>query len=357
MIDMAQTYRRPRCRLLASGTEIEGCHSVEISVGNMGQAGAFFAQIANAGNQIGSGSRWYDEATIDVRIQLGFLMPGMPEGQLSWQDMMAGRVDRVRLDPVGGLVTIEGRDYAARLLDLPVTECFLNCTSSEVATQLAGRCGLTAVVDPTASMVGQYYQIEHSRLALSRFSRFSTAWDLLSDLAQIEQFNLWVDSSTLHFQSSASTGTVRHIDFRPPDQYHASPSLNVSSLVLERSLALAGGVAVSVSTWNSRQRKRLVTRSVNSPASADAVINVLRPNLLPDTAQRLADGICSQASGHQRRLSGTMPGDLAMSPRDQLRLVGVGDGWDGDYRVDSIDREITLAGGFVQHFAASLSSS
>ena len=353
MTDMVETFRRPRCRVLVAGSVIDGCHSIELSTSNFGQAGSFFVRLASHTGQADPTTSWFDGDTIDVSIQLGFLPVGMPEGSLSWQEMMSGRVDRIRLDPVGGTMTLEGRDYAARLLDLPVTESFLNCTSSDVARRLAERCGLSISGDQTTSMVGQYYQIEHARLSLSRFSSFGTAWDLLSTLAQFEGFDLWVQGSILHFQSSIpKSADIRHIDFRPADQHTASPSLNVSGLSLERSLALSGGLPVSVSSWNSRQRKRVSATSGSASTGNGTSLNIVRPNLLPDTAKMLADGIFSQTSGHERTLTATMPGDLVLSPRDRLLLTGVGTGWDGNYRVDSLDREMTLSGGFIQRFTA-----
>ena len=353
MAGASQTFRRPRCRLVVSGAEIPGCHSVELSSSNLAQAGSFFVQVATSTPQMAANVAWLGAETLDVSIQMGLLPQGAAEGSLAWQEMMAGRVDRIRLDPVTGTITLDGRDYAARLLDLPVTQGFLNCTSSELAQQLASSCGLSASVDQTTSMIGQYYQIEHARLALNRFSRFSTAWDLLSNLAQLEGFDLWVQGTTLYFQGPAPAGSVNHqINLIAGGQASGSPSLNVSSLVVERSLAMGGGIPVAVSSWNSRQRRRVSARAGGSNGNGSAQINVVRPNLLPDTAQSLANGIFGQTSGHQQTLTATMPGDLEMSPRDRVRLTGVGLNWDGDYLIDSIDREMTLTGGFVQRFTA-----
>ena len=136
---------------------------MEISSSSLSQAGSFFTQVATRSGSA-EPSSWYDADTLDVTLQMGFLPQGAPEGALSWQTMLSGRADRIHLDPVSGVVTLEGRDYAARLLDLPVTETFLNCTSSEVAQQLAQRCGLAASIDQTTTFIGQYYQIEHARL-------------------------------------------------------------------------------------------------------------------------------------------------------------------------------------------------
>ena len=352
----SETFRRPRCRLVVSGTVIEGCHAVELSTSNLGQAGSFYVQVAYLTEQGSPGAPWYSADSLDMSIQMGLLPPGMPEGALVWQEMMSGRVDRIRLDPITGTLTLDGRDYAARLIDLSVSEGFLNQTSAEVATQLAGQCGLTAVVDRTSAMVGQYYQIEHARSALPRFSRFGTAWDLLSNLSQLEGFDLWVSGQELHFQSPASSnGVVYPIDLLAPSRGTGSPSMNVSSLVVERSLALARGLPVKVSSWNSRQRLR-VSAQAGEGASGVSPINVVRPNLLPDTAQIVADGIYGQTVGHQRTLTATMPGDLTLSPRDRLTLTGVGAGWDGSYKIDTVDREMTLSGGFVQRCTAKVLS-
>ena len=348
-----ETFRRPRCRLVIAGNVIGGCHSVELMTSSFGQAGSFFVQLANRGGSVGGDSAWYDAETIDASIQMGFLPPGMPEGSTGWQEMMSGRVDRIRLDPVSGTMMLEGRDYAARLLDLPITENFLNNSSSEVAQQLADRCGLSATIDDTVAMIGQYYQIEHARSALTRFSRFSTAWDLLCNLAQLEQFDVWVSGSTLYFQASkTSSQDIRNVTFQSADQDHAAPLLNLSSLELERTLALSGGLPVSVSSWNSRQRKRIVASAGSGSSNAAAVVNIVRPNLLADTAQSLANGVYSQTAGHERTLSGRMPGDLTLSPRDGIRLSGVSRIWDGNYRVESVEREMSAAGGFTQRFTA-----
>nr|WP_321986646.1 hypothetical protein [uncultured Lichenicoccus sp.] len=303
----------------------------------------------------GSGSSsWFDAETLDVTVQMGFLPPGALEGALSWQTMLSGRVDRIHFNPVAGLVTLEGRDYAARMLDLPVSGTFLNCTSSEVAQQLAARCGLTASVDQTSTFVGQYYQIEHARMSMAPFSRFGTAWDLLSSLAQVEQFDLWVQDLTLNFRAAPPASTTPlQITFQEGRPAHASPILNVTSLSLERNLALAADIPVVVSSWNSRQRSRVQVQSANGNSiSGGNAIKILRPNLPADTAQTLANAVSSTVLSHQRTLTVTMAGDLETTARSLVQMTGVGAPWDGTYRMARLEREMTMHGGFVQRLTA-----
>ncbi|WP_428375203.1 hypothetical protein [Lichenicoccus sp.] len=326
---------------------------MEISSSNLSQAGDFFIQVAIDTKTSGGGPSWFDAETLDVTLQMGFLPPGAPEGALSWQTMLSGRVDRIHCNPVSGLVTLEGRDYAARLLDLPVSETFLNCTSSEVAQQLAGRCGLTASVDQTSTFIGQYYQIEHARLSMAPFSRFGTAWDLLSSLAQVEQFDLWVQDLTLNFRTAPpATSAALQITFQEGRPTQASPILNVSSLSLERNLALAGDLPVVVSSWNSRQRSRVQVQAGSSSVSGGSAIRILRPNLPADTAQTLANAISNTVLSHQRTLTATMAGDLDTTARSLVQMTGLGAPWDGTYRVAKLEREMTMHGGFVQRLTA-----
>ena len=273
---------------------------------------------------------------------------------MDWQLMISGPVDRLRYDPVTCSVGLEGRDYAARLLDLPLTEAFLNSMSSDVAQGLADRCGLTCVYDQTSKMIGQYYQIEHSRQGLARLSKFGNAWDLLCSLAQFEGYDLWVSGTALHFVSADRAPSYSTaVTFTPPVG-SGPPSLNVTSLTAERTLALPSSTTVQVSSWNSRQRMRVTAQASGGAGASPNVVNVVRPNLLQDTAQMLANGIYGQAAPHRQTIAVTMPGDLTLTPRDRLVVAGLGSGWDGNFRIDTLDREMTLEGGFTQSLVAKM---
>lgn len=345
--------RRPRYQLLLDGTALDGCETLEFSSNNLGQAGSFFARIACGADDQALASLSSVTTDTELAIRMGFLASGMQEGDVSWQEMMSGRIDRVRLDPVAGIVTLEGRDHTARLLDYPLTEGFLNSTSSDVASILAQRCSLSCNADNTVALIGQYYQIDHARVSLARFSRYGTAWDLLCSLAQLESFEVWVHGSTLNFSRvSDSPAQIRSLVFVPPSPGAASPTLNASALSLDRVVAMVGGRTTEVSSWNSRQRMRISARSSSQAGGTGPALKLIRPNLLQSSAQSLADGIDLQLSGHAQTISVRTPGDLTLAPRDTIRLSGVGNGWDGDYRIDQIDREIDLHSGFSQRVVA-----
>ncbi len=345
--------RRPRVRLIINGTPVSGCRSTEIVSRRGSQAASFHVHASF--NEISRtlGQDWIDQDTLNVEIDFGFLPLGAAEGSLSWTRMIAGGIDRVGLDQVTGLVSIEGRDLASRLIDLPVQDAYLNRTSSELATTMAQGCGLTADVDATSGLVGQYYQIQHTKAAFGAFSRHANGWDLLAELASIEGYDLWVEGTTLYFkQASDQAGDAFDITYVAPEAGSASPTLSISDLTMERMVGLSGPVRVTVASWNSRQRRQVTSVFPQGTDATAKQFTVLKPNLLADQADALAKTTYSQLRVHQRVIRGVMAGELQLTTRNRVRLVGTGTGWDGVYTLDQIERQMSLEKGFIEHITA-----
>ena len=342
--------RRPRYRLVLNGVTTSGCRSVEVVCPRGSQAASF--RIVASANELSRtlGMGWVDQDTVDVSIDFGLLPATAAEGELNWVRMMTGTADRISLDQVSGQVSLDGRDHAARLIDLPLQDSYLNSTSSELAERLAQLCDLSADVDPTTGLIGQYYQIQHTKSAPGGFSRHGNGWDLLAELAELETYDLWVDGTTLHFkQPVTGESNLYDITYAPATAASASPRLTISDLSMERSFGLSGALQVNVASWNSRQRRQVTgTYPVQSDADARQFL-VLKPNLLPDEASALAKSTYLRLRTHQRVISGTMAGELDLTTRDRLRVSGTGTGWDCIYTIDRIEREMSLEGGFVQH--------
>lgn len=348
-----QLVRRPRVRLSLNGTPVAGCRTAEI-VSPRGAQAASFRITASATDIMQTlGAGWVDQDVLEVSVDFGFLPPSAVEGDLTWVSMIVGNADRIGLDQITGLVSLDGRDHAARLIDLPLQDGYLNNTSSELAEALATRCGLSADIDQTIGLVGQYYQIQHTKNALGGFSRHGNAWDLLAELADLEGYDVWVQGTTLHFKQQASgTEDIYDVTYTLAREGAASPLLSISDLTMERAFGLSGNVQVKVASWNSRQRRQVSASYPADVAGSSRQFLVLKPNLLPDDAEKLAQNTYSRIKAHQYVLTGTMAGELMLSPQHRLRLSGTGTGWDRIYTVDRIEREMSLEGGFIQHITA-----
>lgn len=345
-------------RLLLNNVPVTGSRSSEIVSSRGSQASSFrvLGSLRDLTRQLGAG--WFDQDQLPVAIDYGFLPIGASEGQLNWVRMVTGTVDRIGVDPVSGLVSLDGRDNASRLIDLPLQDGYLNKTSSEVAQSLASRCGLESDVDQTSGLVGQYYQIQHARSALASASRYGNGWDLLAELADLEGYDLWVDQTTLYFKETVSVaGDIFDVTYDAPGLASASAGLTISHLSMERAFGLAGPIQVAVSSWNSRQRRQ-VTASYPSAGTAESRrFQVVKPNLLADEAETLAKNTYGRLRAHERVISATMAGELALTPRSRLRLSGTNTGWDQIYTIDRIEREMSLESGFTQHLTARVDTS
>ncbi len=268
---------------------------------------------------------------------------------VAMQPVMSGTVDMLSLDPSRGILEIEGRDYLATLAYVPPPSTFVNQTSSEIVAALAASSGLAASVVQTSTIVGQYYEIEHSRGCLNTFSRFSNALDLVVFLARLEQCDCWVSGKTLFFQPRTrpfTTSTLIDLSLMGPNSQY---STSFSSLRFDKRLAVDSNSAVTVRSWNSRQRT-MVENSFPSTSGGTPTVFIV-PNLTSDAALTRAQSIYADLSRHRQVISGSMVGDLLLFPRSVMRVQG-SSGWDGNYVVDEVIRGISPREGYTQSFVA-----
>ena len=334
--------RTPRVRVLVNQEPVSGCIDAQIISNNHYACDRFFLTLALDTDPAMGVPFWASEQDIQVEIQLSL------DGR-AFVPFLVGQIDLATIDPVARTVHLEGRDLAAALIEARTQETFSNRTSSEIATILASRHGLTAVVTPTTTPVGRYYQDEHDRITLNQFSRATTEWDLLTFLASEEGFDVFVQGTNLYFQPPASLNDVTLL-LQPTDMLQ---------LQLQRSLTLARDMIVTVKSWNSRQKAAFSqTARATGPKTNGAKIGppqryvFVKPNLTPGAALKFAQQMLAELTLHERVLEFSMPGELSLTGRSTLRLDGTNSDFDQGYYVDVIERKITMTGGFVQHVRA-----
>ena len=342
----------PVARVVIGGLACGTATAIELEASAYRRAGTFRATLAldlsdpAVGFLLASGAN--PSALVPVTIDLALGDPSIA----AWVPMFVGTIDELEHDVGAGLLTVSGRDATATLIDLVVTDQFLNQTSSDVVSTLASRAGLSGNISPTATFTGQYYQIDHARNALSSFTRFANAWEILCALADLEGFECWVSNGTLNFVPSASAvGQVAAIDIVALQSGVSNP-LGLTRLRLERRLAIDAGVGVKVRSWNSRQ-KTVVEQTVPATGGDNATMVFVVPNATDEVALKKAASLYRDVARHGRAIAADMAGELALSPRDLLSLTGTaGGGWDGTYVVDLVTRRIDPHAGFEQSFVA-----
>jgi len=354
------TVRSPRGAVRLNGILIDGWESWEVENNAFRAADSFAVRFAAARLPPGFGPDWFGAQTA-IRAEIfatadASANSGGPAGyEPTLADrLILGQVDDIAFDPMRGTVTLTGRDLTARLIDTRVSTGYLNQTSSLVAAVLAGRHDLTPVITETATPIGTFYSQNHISLTQER-----SEWDILTELAGFENFDAFVLGDELHFEPRPDPGSARRyvIDWQQRDAISSAPAANVAALRLERSLTLARGVTVTVTSWHARQGKRFTatwptSADAPAPATSPLAYSFIAPGLTQDQCQRIAQARYEDIARHMVRLSAEMPGDDLLDCRMIVSVQGTETPWDQSYFPDSVRRTMSADGGYRMTLSA-----
>jgi phage protein D len=260
--------------------------------------------------------------------------------------LISGMIDTLGVDLIRGLVTIEGRDLSASLVDSYRQADFVNQTASEIVRAIGGYHGLESAVASTSGYIGRYYEDGYTRLSTGQFSRLRSDWDLIVELARENKFDVFVLARTLHFQRSPSSFNT--FVLITPEQ--------VLSLHIEVEKAVANTTTTKVQSWNSQHMAGYTGISTNSatqvppisPSTATQPYLFSVTNLTSDQADSTARRYDDEVSRLATRLVFNGHWNSDISPRTGIFLSGTGTNWDGTYRVESVERHFNARTGSTQ---------
>jgi phage protein D len=361
----APIARRPRLRITTNGLPIPGALEAEITENNARRSNTFTAKFAYsfADDPAGTtGLQWWcqQQNPMPIDIQIGSIQT---DGSIFYVSALQGVVDDIDINPQAFECSISGRDNSALLIDQKTDEQFVNQTTSQIATTLAGRVGLTASVPTTSTLAGRFWQIDHSVETRSTDSKYRSYWDLLTALARDEGFDLWVYGTTLHMAAPpAPDADPFVVNWQPPTADRAFPQANVVTLDLKRSLTLAGDIVVNVHSFHSKRgasfkKTARLTAAKKSKGSKPQVYDVIRPNLDEKQAQALADSMLADLSKHERVISWSEPGSFELTAQRPIKLTGTNTDFDQAYYVDDLRRHFDVSGSFTMNVRAKNHSS
>jgi phage protein D len=309
---------QPQVQVLIGDAPLAGAISLEVEQVAYFAAGRFVVTVA-LGDAAYFASLGLQTITISVAVSAA-----------GYVNLLTGQIDNIKIDLLENTAALSGRDLSARLIDTQISETFANQTASQIATVIAGRHGLAANVTPTTTPVGQYYELDHARSALSLNSRNGSEWNMLFLLAQAEGFGLSVTGTTLNFGPPAAGTPVL-----------LTPG---SCIALALDMATTIPASTTVKSWNTRN-KAVVTQTAG-PQSAGATL--IRPNLTSAQAGILAANHLAALRRHATILKATIPGETVLTPASPVQLSGTNSPLDQTYVIDTIIRSIDMRNGFVE---------
>lgn len=295
---------------------------------------------------------WASQTSIDVSISAGLINQGTQD----WKELIVGAVDNLSFHPAKFEIAIGGRDYTSRFIDHKTNEKFANMTTSQVATLLANRRGLTPIVTATTTQVGGITKWDHAHVTDER-----TEWDLLAYFAGLDGFQVYVTGSELHYEPSLDPQTTDQYSIRwvEPNAYHYPQSNTSDDITFERDLTLALGVTVQVISY--KDGKTVMATYPNNSAKGIApgqstskrqVYEIKRNGLDKAQAIDLAQKTHKQITDHEMRMSCSMPGDNLLMPNTIVRVEGTGSQFDQLYYVDAVRRSMSFDSGYAMSLTA-----
>ncbi len=318
----------PQVQLMIGDSSLYGAISLEIE-----QVAYFAADRFTVTVALGDGL--LADTSYFSAFGLQIITIGVAVSNAGYVNLLTGQIDNIRLDLLANTATLAGRDLSARLIDTQTSETYANQTASQIATAIAARHGLTPNVTATTTPVGQYYELDHARSALSMNSRNGTEWNMLSALAQAESFILSVTGTTLNFGPLVA----------------GVPALLTPQNCIALSLDMATTIpsSATVKSWNTRN-KAVVTQTSGTATGGSTTL--IRPNLTSIQASNLAASHLSFLAHHGTILRAAIPGELALTPASPLLLSGTNTALDQTYVIDAITRSIDTRNGFIETIRA-----
>ena len=195
------TVRPPNVQILVNGGAVPVL-SAEVQSNNFYQADSYSATLALADERVKqvAGYTWwaanstgssYSPVLVTMQLDAG------TTPQPNWVTMIVGEVDSLEFDPVEGLLHIHGRDRTAEFIDSKTAMSFPNQTSSEMVAKIAAlHAGLQTQITPTTTPIDRYYSSTFAKIT-GESHHSSTEWDLLTELAQLEGFDVFIQGNTL----------------------------------------------------------------------------------------------------------------------------------------------------------------
>lgn len=297
---------------------------------------------------------WAVQTTIRVELFIAIIT----QSGIDEKKHITGNIDTWHYEPARFEIATVGRDFTAKLIDAKTPgESFKNLTSSQIATTLAQRHGLTPFVTATTQRVGEFYQIDTAHLTGEQ-----TEWDLITTLAGIENFSVYVEGDCLHFgprRGPASEGYYV-IRWQPPGE-QAYPQCNISDdLSFSRALTISRGVTVEVLSWNAKRKNKQFMVSYPRPAKNTTpgkathetqVYRVVRNGLTPAAAMALAQSLYHQIVQHEMTFSGSTAGDNLLMPGTPVRIEGTQSLFDQLYHCDRVRRTLIWDTGYTMYIS------
>jgi hypothetical protein len=267
---------------------------------------------------------WCDTAP----IQASFV------GNLTGNDrtFVTGFVTQVQVDLVAGLVSVQGKDKASRLVNRRADRSFRNRRPQQVMTDLAGEEGLSVSTRASELFAGLTADDEWTHIL-----DLDTAWNAITALAERQGRRIVVRDDTIDVEEDDDAREVFTLRVKLQDEDRGMRA-NFTKLILTRNLELTGRGRVTVRSYD-QERDQVVTARADAETSGDGAAPQFEyrlPGLNQEQANEIARRRLAENTKHERSFEVTSPEGFRFDPKKHRpRLVGTDTAFDQIYHAKS----------------------
>ena len=341
---MASAASRIDIQVAIDGLEVSGLCRASVSTTNSFSADTYSLTFAMSSETPNSPAFWSSikSGCVSVTATVASLF-----GSLT-QDLITGMIDTIYVNPIQGIVCIEGRDLSASMVDSYRQQDFVNQTASEIVATIAHYHNLQPVLKATTENVGRYYSDGYTRLSLGQFSRLQSDWDIVVQLARQNNFDAFIRGTNFYFQPASDLDdTPRRVGLH-----------EVQNARIERALNIGSNATAAVQSWNSQSMSATSSNiprdaaDANAGPPADAPYLFSGSNYGSEQANNLAGRYTAELGRLRTVLELNMPWDLALSPRMLILLTETNSSFESIYKIESIERHYSTTSGSTQALRA-----
>ncbi len=371
--------------MTANGAELRFTRFQVIQNGH-DAADSFQVELPRNDPQAPHDAKWWSEQTeVEVEISVGFADDDGKVGK--WTSLIIGPVDAIAdapisfgthsggstgsaranvgrggmvaheggpAHPMGGVLTIRGRDYSGQLIASGVSAEYVSgkLTSADVVKKIAEKVPQLKVdLSEASDSVGDPVSSVEGRLFLKR-----SAWDVITSIAEHDGMRAIVRGKTLKIAPGPSSDDgAFELFFRPPvpasgNAEFKPSSGNVITLRMARNLMIAKGVDHFVQAYDSKTGKkpsRAVAKSRGAKsASTPMTYSDNIPGMTKAQTKKHAKSRADRNSKFERDIEFQIPGDAALTIDRMVRLSGTGTAYDQDYEMDQLTHFFGVTEGY-----------
>lgn len=283
-------------------------------------------------------SDWFRKMQ-EVKIYLGYVKYPYAWSKAELDHVFTGRIDGVKPKFSSSMtVQIIGRDYSAPLIDTEYTVAYAERTSSQIATMLAEKYGLTPMVTTTTAIADRDIFANKKE------------WEVLQTLADLEGFVCYVTKDKeLYFgpRREEDEEVVAELNYRKPV---------ASCMEIEFDDSTVGVYnKVTVRHWLGRQKQLIEASAVNEELVA-AMGGQIKERVIYESKAKTYELAKMYAEKRLQELSravvtatGICPGNQKMVAEKKVAVSGCGR-FDETYYIEKATHKLSKQEGFRTTF-------